>query len=205
MNRGFLLALLMLPLTLPAQTGTVPAGQDPQKGQDPRLNAPGTLSGYPSPAEPVPPSSVASPPVLSAPSVLRFHDERRNPPQAAFPQFGRTPGQGNPWERPEPRPPAPDNKPPPLPGGSTNPWHLDDRLLSMPGMPGLDRSLPLAPADPLLTPMPYGSMPGTSYGFYPPPRDGYTGGMPLYPFGGGLLPGYGSDRGAFPFSPMDWF
>ncbi len=85
-----------------------------------------------------------------------------------------------------------------------NPWSLDEQLLSAPGIPGLDRSLPLAPADPLLSPMPYGALPAMPYGLYPPPGGGFPG-TGLYPFEGGLMPGYGGDRGRFPLSPMDWF
>ncbi len=205
MKHGLMLAFLLLPLTLRAES--VPENDTATAG-DPRLRAPGTLSGYAPESREKPPAQPTMPPsVLSAPPVLRFHEERQNPPRGTFPQLGRTPGQGNPWERPDDRRGSPTEAPPPPPRPLTpmNPWSLDEQLLSAPGIPGMDRSLPLAPMDPLLSPMPYAPMPGTSYGLYPPLDGNLPGGMPLYPYEGGLTPGYGTDRSRFPFSPMDWF
>lgn len=203
-----LLALLLLAPGVQSQNET--AGQKPAE-TDRRLLAPGTLSGFStgSKTEKRSEPDAGPPSVLAAPRVLRFHDEQRFPPREAFPQMGRTLGQGNPWEQGKPitaDPRRPLTPPPQAPRGPVNPWQLDDELLSMPGIPGMDRSLPLTPMDPLLSPMPYAPLSryGGVYppgGFYPP-GSGYPGAS--HPFGG-LMPGYGGSRNPFPFTPMDWF
>jgi len=201
MKPVFLSALILLSLTVMAQT--TPEAEQQQR-TDPRLQAPGTLSGYVRPGEARPgPEPTVPPSVLSAPRVLRFHDERRSAASDPFPQLGRTPGMANPWEQGDDGAMPDRGAPPPPPAsrGPVNPWSLDEQLLSAPGIPGLDRSLPLAPIDPLLSPMPYAPLPSAPYGgMYPP-----AGGSPFYPFEGGRMPGFDGDRGRFPFTPMDWF
>ncbi len=196
-----LLALLLLAPGVQSQSEL--DGQKPGEA-DPRLSAPGTLSGFSagSKTEKRSEPDAGPPSVLAAPRVLRFHDEQRFPPREAFPQMGRTPGQGNPWEQGKPANADPRRPVPPPPTASrspVNPWQLDDELLSMPGIPGMDRSLPLTPMDPLFSPMPYAPL--SPYGGVYPPAGLYPGGS--YPFGG-LMPGYGGSN-PFPFTPMDWF
>ncbi len=176
------------------------------------LQAPGTLSGY---QRSRPQTMSKKPqqlrhaqqpalPRLAPPPVLRFYGDRKTPQAESFPQFGHTPGQGNPWEYGQ-APVSPGEQPaPPPPISDGNPWSLEQELLSTPGIPGLDPVLPLAPADPLLSPLPYSGLPPASrYGYYPPPG---TGLMPAMPFDNRYLPGFRGDHDRFPFStPMDWF
>ena len=202
--------LLLLCLLLPG----APLQADSPETERPAtaLEAPGTLSGYrrhePKGTGKKPPQERPSQPQgmprLAPPPVLRFHGDRENPDAKSFPQFGHTPGQGNPWEYGQPPVSPRDEPPPPPPISGGNPWSLDQGLLSVPGIPGLDRSLPLAPADPLLSPMPYSGLPPRGpYGYYPGTGSGL---MPGMPFDNRFLPGYGGDRNSFPFSmPMDWF
>jgi len=201
MKPAFFAMLMIWALNALAQSA---AEVPPHRQTDPRLQAPGTLSGYAQSGENrSEPEPALAPSTLSAPRVLRFHDEGGNPEDEAFPQLGRTPGLSNPWGRRGAGAMPGRGRLLPPPHGQrdlVNPWRLDEQLLSAPGIPGLDRSLPLAPADPLLSPMPYMPLPGSGYGIYPPP-----GGSPLYPFGGASLPGFGGDRSRFPFTPMDWF